>query len=388
MPGGFGVTGPLTGCRVVTLAGMGPTPFAGMLLADMGAEVVRVTRPANRLGRALSQTDGMGPEHDLANRGVDTVAVDLKTPAGVESVLRLVEVADVFIEGYRPGVADRLGLGPDTLLRRNPSVVYARLTGFGQSGALAHEAGHDINYVAQSGALHAMARAGEAPRPPINLLGDYAGGGLVAAFGIVCAVVEARSSGRGQVIDAAMTDGVALLTARIQGLRAAGLYSDEPGTNYLDSGAPFYDTYRCADGRYVAVGALEPDFYREFVSRLGVGVDDWPEQDDRAQWPRLRELIASAFATKGRDEWTEIYEGTDSCVSAVLTFEEAAEHPHNVQREVFRRIDGVLHPLPAPRFSRTPARDPGQPSKDVLDIGRLIHDWTGASPRTRSERSA
>jgi alpha-methylacyl-CoA racemase len=360
-----------------------------MLLADMGAEVVRVTRPANRLGRALSQTDGMGPEHDLANRGVDTVAVDLKTPAGVESVLRLVEVADVFIEGYRPGVADRLGLGPDTLLRRNPSVVYARLTGFGQSGALSHEAGHDINYVAQSGALHALARAGEAPRPPINLLGDYAGGGLVAAFGIVCAVLEARSSGRGQVIDAAMTDGVALLTARIQGLRAAGLYSDEPGTNYLDSGAPFYDTYRCADGRYVAVGALEPDFYREFVSRLGVAVDDWPEQDDRAQWPRLRELIASAFATKGRDEWTEIYEKTDACVSPVLTFEEAAEHPHNVQRGVFRRIDGVLHPLPAPRFSRTPGRVPEPPSREVLDIGRVIRDWAGAPLSTsEAERSA
>jgi alpha-methylacyl-CoA racemase len=375
------MAGPLTGVRVVALAGMGPTPFASMLLADMGATVVRVTRPPNRRGRALSQTDGIRPEHDLANRGVDSVAVDLKSPGGIEAVLRLVERAEVFIEGYRPGVAERLGLGPDFLARRNPALVYARLTGYGQSGPASHEAGHDINYVAQSGALHAMARAGEAPRPPINLLGDYAGGAMTAAFGIVCAVLEARSSGRGQVLDAAMVDGVALLTAKIQGLRAAGLYSDEPGTNDLDSGAPFYDTYRCADGRYLAVGALEPDFYREFVSRLGVVPDDWPEQGDRAQWPRLRELIGTALAQRTRDEWAAVYRGTDACVTPVLTFDEAAQHPHNAEREVYRRVDGVLHPRPAPRFSRTQPPGPATPSGDVLDIDDVLEAWSTPSVR-------
>lgn len=369
------MAGPLAGVRVVALAGMGPTPFAGMLLADMGAEVVRITRPPNRKGRALSQTDGMRPEHDLANRGVASVAVDLKDPAGVEAVLRLVASADVFVEGYRPGVADRLGLGPDAVCARNPAVVYARLTGYGQTGPLAHEAGHDINYVAQSGVLHAMARRGEAPRPPVNLLGDYAGGGLMAAFGIVCAVLEARTSGRGQVIDAAMVDGVAVLAARLQGLRAAGLYGDEPGTNYLDSGAPFYDTYRCADGGYVAVGALEPDFYREFVCRLGVDVAGWPGQDDRESWPRLRELIAAAIAARSRDEWAGIYEGTDACVTPVLTFDEAAKHPHNVERGVYRDIDGVLHPAPAPRFDRTPGRAPATPRVQPRQIEDVIEEW-------------
>ncbi|NIH80752.1 CaiB/BaiF CoA transferase family protein [Amycolatopsis viridis] len=381
------VGGPLSGVRVVALAGMGPTPFASMLLADMGAEVVRVTRPPNRRARALGQTDGLRPEHDLANRGVGAVAADLKSAEGVEDVLRLAGAADVFIEGFRPGVAERLGLGPEVLLRRNPAIVYARLTGYGQTGPLAREAGHDINYVAQTGALYAMARAGEAPRPPINLLGDYAGGALVAAFGIVCAVLEARSSGRGQVVDAAMVDGVALLTAKIQGLRAAGRYSDDPGTNYLDSGAPFYDTYRCADGRYLAVGALEPDFYREFVARLGVGTADWPAQDDRDAWPRLRELIAAALARKSRDEWAEIYAGTDACVTPVLTFDEAADHPHNAGRGVFARVGDVLHPRPAPRFSRTPAREPQAPSADELDLRKLVHEWSTAA-RGLGDRSA
>ncbi|KAA9163228.1 CoA transferase [Amycolatopsis acidicola] len=368
-------SGPLAGVRVVALAGMGPTPFTGMVLADMGAEVVRVVRPPKRRARALSQTEGMGPEHDLANRGVVSVEADLKDPAGVESVLRLAEAADVFIEGYRPGVAERLGLGPAELRRRNPRLVYARLTGYGQSGPLAQHAGHDINYVAQSGALHAMARAGEPPRPPLNLLGDYAGGGMVAAFGIVCAVLEARSSGCGQVVDAAMVDGVALLTAKIQGLRAAGRHSDDPGTNFLDSGAPFYDTYRCADGRYVAVGALEPDFYAEFVSRLGVDASAWPEQNDRASWPRLRELIAKAFAARTRDEWAAVYAGTDACVTPVLTFDEAAEHPHNAQRELYRVVDGVLHPSPAPRLSGTPAREPSSPPPGTRALAGVLAEW-------------
>lgn len=381
------MTGPLAGVRVVVLSGMGPVPFAGMLLADMGAQVVRVARPASRAARALGLMDGLREEQDLVNRGVDTIAVDLKDPAGVEFVLRLAAVADVFVEGYRPGVAERLGLGPDVVLDRNPAVVYARLTGYGQAGPLARAAGHDINYVAQSGALHAMARPGEAPRPPVNLLGDYAGGGMTAAFGIACALFEARGSGRGQVIDAAMVDGVAVLTAKLQGLRAAGLFHDEPGTNWLDSGAPFYDTYCCADGRYIAVGALEPDFYREFITRLGVDVASWPAQDDRAAWPRLRELIASAVSARPQSEWAAIFEGTDACVTPVLTFEEAARHPHNVQRGVFDRVDGVLHPCPAPRFSRTPARRPAPPASGPVDLHRLAESW-GSQDGPAKEGSA
>jgi alpha-methylacyl-CoA racemase len=367
--------GPLHGVRVVVLAGIGPVPFTSMLLADMGAQVVRVARPVHVPARVLGETEGLREEHDLVNRGVDTVVVDLKDPVGVEVVLRLVAAADVFIEGYRPGVAERFGLGPDVVLDRNPAVVYARLTGYGQAGPLSGAAGHDINFVAQSGALHAMARADEAPRPPINLLGDYAGGGTVAAFGIVCGLLEARESGRGQVVDAAMVDGVALLTTKLQGLRAAGLFGDPPGTNWIDSGAPFYDTYRCADGRYIAVGALEPDFYREFVARLGADVTPWPDQYDRAQWPRLRELIAAALAARTRTEWAAIYEGTDACVTPVWSFDEAAEHPHNVARGVYCRVDDALHPAPAPRLSRTPARPVRAPTSGALDVGRLLASW-------------
>ncbi|MCD2197667.1 CoA transferase [Actinomycetospora endophytica] len=368
-------TGPLAGVRVVALHGMGPTPFACMLLADLGADVVRIVRPPNRQGRALTQTDAMEPEHDLANRGVTSVAADLKDPDGVAAVRRLVAAAEVFVEGYRPGVAERLGLGPSELQAANPALVYARLTGYGQSGPLSHQAGHDINYVAQSGVLHAMARTGEAPRPPINLLGDYAGGGLMAAFGIVSAVLAARASGHGQVVDAAMLDGVAVLSAKIQGLRAAGRYSDEPGTNDLDSGAPFYDTYRCADGRHVAVGALEPDFYAEFLKGLDVDTDGWPNQDDRPQWARLRELIAAVLATRTRDEWAAVYAGTDACVSPVLTFEEAARDPHNAERGLFREIDGVLHPGPAPRFTRTPTREPAHPPSGTVPLDEVRARW-------------
>lgn len=379
------MAGPLDGVKVVVLAGMGPVPYVSMLLADMGAEVVRVVRPPNRAARALSQTVGLTEDLDVVNRAVSAVAVDLKDPAGRESVLRLVAGADVFIEGYRPGVAERLGLGPDDLRPGNEKLVYVRLTGYGQDGPRSRDAGHDINYVAQSGALHAMARAGEGPRPPINLLGDYAGGGAMGAYGIACALVSAARTGKGQVIDAAMVDGVAALTAKIQGLRAAGLYSDEPGTNFLDSGAPFYDTYRCADGGYIAVGALEPDFYREFVSRLGVDVSGWPEQDDRSQWHCLRKLIADAVSARPRDEWAEVFAGTDACVSPVLTFDEAAVDPHNAHRGLYRTVGGVLHPFPAPRFSGTPARDPQAPSGELLDAGAVAARWTRPNPDTREE---
>jgi alpha-methylacyl-CoA racemase len=382
------VNGPLTGVRVLVLAGMGPTPFATMLLADMGAHVVRIARPANRPARALSQIEAMRPEHDITNRGVDTIALDLKTDVGRTSVLRLADHADVFVEGFRPGVTERLGLSPDVLLARNPALVYARLTGYGQTGPLSHEAGHDINYVAQSGVLHALRREGEAPHPPINLLGDYAGGGTFAAFGIACALLESRASRTGQVVDAAMIDGVAALSARIQGLRAAGVYADDPGTNYLDTGAPFYDTYRCADGNYLAVGALEPDFYAEFVKRLGIDASGLPDQQDIAQWPRLRQLIADAIGTRTRDEWVQAYQGTDACVTPVLNFEEAAADAHNAERGLFRKVGGVLHPAPSPRFSRTPARPVGVPAADEADLYQILGEWrTGGRPGvTHTER--
>jgi alpha-methylacyl-CoA racemase len=353
--------GPLHDVRVVVLAGMGPVPFASMLLADLGADVVRIARPVGRQPRLLEQAAALPPERDLVNRGVRSVAVDLKSSVGIEQVLSLCESADVFIEGFRPGVVERLGLGPEALQARNPTLVVARLTGYGQDGPMARTAGHDINYVAQSGALHALGNSGSAPMPPINLLGDYAGGGAVAALGIVSAVIEARGSGHGQVIDAAMVDGVALLTTKIQGLRAAGLHSDDPGSNYLDGDAPFYATYRCADGRYLAVGALETDFYTEFVSRLGVDHSSWPEQSDKAQWPRLRRLIAEAVASRTMAEWAEVYAGTDACVTPVLTFDEAADHPHNRERDLYVEVDGALHPSPAPRFSRTGSRPPATP---------------------------
>lgn len=368
--------GPLQDVRVVVLAGMGPVPFASMLLADLGADVVRVTRPPQRSARLLAQASALAAEHDLVNRGVRSVAVDLKSPEGIASVLDLVERADVFVEGFRPGVVERLGLGPDVVQGRNPALVVARLTGYGQDGPLARAAGHDINYVAQSGALHAFGRPGAAPMPPINLLGDYAGGGAMAALGVVSAVLAARSTGRGDVVDASMLDGVAVLTTKIQGLRAAGLHSDEPGTNYLDGDAPFYGTYVCADGRHLAVGALEADFYAEFVKRLDVDVTDWPDQDDETQWPRLRELIASAIAAKPLAAWAEVYEGTDACVTPVLTFDEAATHPHNAARGLYTEIDGALHPAPSPRFAVHGTRQPATPTAGLVpDVATVLDGW-------------
>lgn len=381
-----GTHGPLSGVRVVVLAGMGPTPYASMLLADMGAHVVRVSRPAHRSARALEQNSSLRPEHDIANRGGETIEADLKCEKGRGDVIALVECADVFVEGFRPGVVERLGLGPEVLHERNPSLVYARLTGYGQRGPLSQEAGHDINYVAQSGVLSALSRGGEPPRVPINLLGDYAGGGTFAAFGIVSALLEARTSGRGQVIDAAMMDGVAMLTARIQGLRAAGVYSDEPGTNFLDGGAPFYDTYRCADGKFIAVGALEADFYAEFLRGLGVDTSEWPEQNETSSWPRLRELIGAAVGQRSRDEWVAQYQGTDSCVSPVLTFDEAERHPHNAERQLFSTVGGALHPAPAPRFSRSPAREPSIPVAEPRGVSQVLRDWERDTSYTSEEK--
>lgn len=364
--------GPLTGNRVVVLEGLGPGPFVAMLLADMGAEVIRVKRPSHRSGRPLAQTLGLSPERDVINRGTASVEIDLKDSQGLKDLKELIMTAEVFMEGFRPGVAERLGLGPDELIGINPRLVYARVTGYGQSGQMSKSAGHDINYVAQSGALNAMAAPGLKPRPPVNLLGDYAGGGALGAYGIVCALLEAKSSGNGQVVDVAMLDGVALLTAKMQGLRSAGLFSDDPGTNYIDGGAPFYDTYQCADGRYIAVAALEADFYKHFLDGLSVETSQWPEQEDRARWPELRQHIADAFATKTMKQWAEIFDGTDACVSAVLNFDEATTHSHNAERQLFIDVDGVNHPAPAPRLSRTPARRPGQPPRERVELSELL----------------
>lgn len=372
--------GPLAGLRVIVLAGMGPTPFASMLLADLGADVVRICRPPSRARTSLTPADAMVPEHDVVNRGVVSVALDLKDPAGMREAVDLVRRAEVFIEGFRPGVAERLGLGPDRLLAARPNLVYARLTGYGQSGPMAQQAGHDLNYLAQSGALSALGRAGEAPLAPINLLGDYAGGGAMAAFGIVSAVLEARTSGHGQVIDAAMADGVATLTSKIQGLRAAGLHRDEAGTNFLDGGAPYYDTYRCSDGKYLAVAAIEPHFYKEFISHLGVDTADWPAQEDQESWPQLRALIGTVLGRRSRDDWAAAYAGRDACVSPVLTFVEAAADPHNAERGMFVRVADVLHPAPSPRFSRTPARTPQAPSSE-LRHAQDVHARWNVEPR-------
>ncbi|MFD6665583.1 CaiB/BaiF CoA transferase family protein [Micromonospora chalcea] len=374
--------GPLTGVRVIELAGIGPGPFAAMMLADLGADVVRV----DRLGGG-----GFGAfPGDLLNRNRRSVAVDLKQPAGRDLVLALVAGADALVEGFRPGVTERLGLGPDDCLAVNPKLVYGRMTGWGQDGPLAQRAGHDIDYLALTGALHGVGRAGERPVPPMNLLGDFGGGGMMLALGVVAALHAVRGGAPGQVVDAAIVDGVSVLATQIHALRGIGLWQDPRGVNLLDGGAPFYDTYECADGRYVAVGALEPQFYAELVRLTGFPLDgdDVPDsgaldRDDPANWPALRAAWARLFRTRTRDEWTELLAGTDACVAPVLDWAEAPEHPHLRARDAFVAPDGVTQPAPAPRFSATPTSvrrpppRPGEHTDEVLaeaagvDAGRI-----------------
>jgi alpha-methylacyl-CoA racemase len=359
--------GPLAGITVIELAGIGPGPFCGMMLADMGADVIRVDRAGSVQGG-----DPDRPPADLLARGRRSVGVDLKSPDGVEVVLSLVERADALIEGFRPGVTERLGLGPDECLARNPRLVYGRMTGWGQDGPYASTAGHDINYISLAGALDPIGRRGEAPLPPLNLVGDFGGGGLLLAFGIVAGLLEARASGQGQVIDAAMVDGAAALMTMTHSLRAMGIWNDERGTNMLDTGAHFYDVYETADGGYVSVGSIEPQFYAELLRLTGLEGEDLPWQHDRAQWPALKERLAGIFRTKTRDEWCEIMEGTDVCFAPVLTIPEAVAHPHNVHRGTFVDVAGIPQPGPAPRFSRTQAaiaRPPahaGQHTDEIL----------------------
>jgi alpha-methylacyl-CoA racemase len=359
--------GPLAGITVIELAGIGPGPFCGMMLADMGAEVIRVDR-----AQSVQGGDPERPPADLLARGRRSVGVDLKSPDGVEVVLSLVERADALIEGFRPGVTERLGLGPDECLARNPRLVYGRMTGWGQDGPYASTAGHDINYISLAGALDPIGRRGEAPVPPLNLVGDFGGGGLLLAFGIVAGLLEARTSGQGQVIDAAMVDGAAALMTMTHSMRAMGIWNDERGTNMLDTGAHFYDVYETADGGYVSIGSIEPQFYAELLRLTGLEGEDLPWQHDRAQWPALKERLAGIFRTKTRDEWCEIMEGTDVCFAPVLTIPEAVAHPHNVHRGTFVEVAGIPQPGPAPRFSRTEAaiaRPPahaGQHTDEIL----------------------
>ncbi|MEX2550604.1 MAG: CaiB/BaiF CoA-transferase family protein, partial [Nitriliruptoraceae bacterium] len=360
------MTGPLTGVRIVELAAIGPVPYGVMLLADLGADVVRVDRVTGATGALGAEASMVG-----LSRNRRSIALDLKTGDGVEVVRRLSATADVLVEGFRPGVAERLGLGPGELRSDNPGLVYARATGWGQDGPLAPRAGHDLDYAALAGALHPIGRTDEPPPPPVNYLADFAGGGAFLAIGVLAALVERATSGEGQVIDAAMVDGAASLTAFLHGLRQLGAWSTDRGSNLLDGAAPYYDTYRCADGRFLAVAALEPRFHAELCARLDLDPDDWP-QYDREAWPEQKERLARLLATRDRDDWVAVFEGSDACVAPVLDLDEAPRHPHNQARGTFTEAFGVLQPAPAPRLSRTPgtvarpAPEPGQHTAEVL----------------------
>jgi len=360
------VAGPLAGVKIIELVGIGPGPFASMLLADMGADVVRVHRTE-------SVARGFDPGGvPVLDRNRRSVGVDLKNPDGIETVLRLVEQADALVEGFRPGVTERLGVGPDDCLARNPKLVYGRMTGWGQDGPMANAAGHDINYISLAGALAHFGREGQKPTPPINLIGDFGGGGMFLAFGVLCGVLEARGSGKGQVVDAAMVDGSAILMSMIWGFRVLDAFDeDNRGTNVLDTGCPFYDTYETKDGKFISIGALEPQFYAELIDMTGLPLDP-AAQMDRDTWPKQRELFTELFLTKTRDEWNGILGGSDACFAPVLTMTEASRDPHVKARNTVVEFDGVLQPAPAPRFSRTKpeitrsAAKPGEHTDEVL----------------------
>jgi alpha-methylacyl-CoA racemase len=369
------MSGPLDGYRIVEIAGIGPGPFAAMMLADMGADVIRVDRKS-----AVTSGDPTTPPSDLLARGRRSVAVDLKEPDGAEVVLALAEQADALIEGFRPGVAERLGIGPDECRGRNSRLVYGRMTGWGQDGPHAGAAGHDINYISLAGVLGAIGRAGEAPVPPLNLVGDFGGGGMLLAFGVTCGLLEAARSGQGQVIDAAMIDGAALLMTMFHGMAARGSWRPERGTNLLDSGAPFYDVYETADGRYVSVGSIEPQFYAELLRLSGLAAaEDLPGQMDQSQWPSMKKRLAEVFHAKTRDEWCALMDGTDVCFAPVLSMEEAPAHPHNAARHTFTEVAGVRQPAPAPRFSRTPGEISRPPAHSGQHTEEALRDW-GFSP--------
>lgn len=374
------MAGPLTGTTIVEVAAIGPAPFGVMLLADLGADVIRVDR--------VSSVTNPGQEITMAglSRGRRSVAVDLKHPDGLDVLLRLTDGADVLVEGFRPGVAERLGFGPDVCLERNPALVYARMTGWGQEGPLADRAGHDIDYAAVAGALHPIGRAGQPPPPPLNYLADFGGGGAYLAIGVVAALFERERSGRGQVVDAAMVDGAASLTALFHGLLEMGAWTTERGSNLLDGAAPFYDTYATSDGGFVAVGCLEPQFYAEFLDRLGLDAEGWP-QFDQERWPQQKRALAELFAAEPRAHWEAVFAGSDACVAPVLALDEAPSHPHNRARGTFTDVDGAVQPAPAPRFSRTPGRV-GEPAPQPGDHTDDIVAGLGLDPEALRERGA
>lgn len=363
--------GPLQGVKVVEFAALGPAPMGAMLLADLGAEVLRIERKTNTNGRPTA--DLFDPKIDILNRSKRVVALDLKNPEAIEMALRLIEQADVLVEGFRPGVMERLGLGPDVCLARNPRLVYGRMTGWGQSGTLAHAAGHDINYLSLSGALHAIGEKGGKPVAPLNLVADCGGGAMLLAMGVLAGVISARHTGQGQVVDAAMTDGTAVLMAMMYTLKAMGQWTQERGSNLLDGGAHFYDTYPCSDGKWLSVGAIEPQFYALLLAKAGIEDPAFTAQWDRSQWPVLKEKLAVVIASRTRDAWCALFEGTDACVAPVLDMDEAPTHPHNLSRRTFIDVAGVIQPAPAPRFSRTPAGKPTPPQPD--GDTQVLADW-------------
>lgn len=362
--------GVLDGVRIVEMAGIGPAPFCGMLLADMGADVLRVDR------LAASDLGVETPTHlDLLNRSKRSVAVDLKSAAGLATVKQLIAGADVLIEGFRPGVMEKLGLGPAVCLQVNPRLVFGRMTGWGQTGPLSQTAGHDINYIAITGVLDAIGRRGQPPSIPLNLVGDFAGGSLYLAMGVLAAVIQARSSGHGQVVDAAIVDGVTNLLTMQRAFDQMKVWPTERGRGFLSGGAPFYDVYETQDGRYISIGSVEPKFYRELLSLIGLADEVLPKQDDQRGWDTLRERFAAVFKTRTRAQWCEVFEGSDACFAPVLDMDEAVTHPHNVARELFTEVQGVLNPQPAPRFSRTPSQISRPPSKTGADADEALADW-------------
>jgi alpha-methylacyl-CoA racemase len=364
------LSGPLEGVRIVELSGIGPGPYACMLLADAGADVVRVDRATGS-----PAAPSAGPHWDLLNRSRPSVAVNLKHAEGVRLVLDLVAEAEGLVEGWRPGVAERLGVGPQECLERNPRLVYGRMTGWGQDGPLASSAGHDIDYIALAGALWPIGRAGERPVPPLNLVGDFGGGGMLLAFGMCAALIEARSSGRGQVVDAAMVDGAASLMTMTFAFRRLGLWTEGRGVNILDTGAPFYEVYDTADDKWFAIGAIEPQFYAELLKVLDLDIDELPPQNDREQWPAMKERFAAIFRTRTRDQWADAFAGTDACGAPVLSPWEAHTHPHNEFRSTFVEVEGVVQPGPVPRFSRTPATVRKPPSFAGQDTAEALQSW-------------
>jgi alpha-methylacyl-CoA racemase len=362
--------GPLTGIKIVEFAGLGPVPFSGMVLSDLGAEVVQINREATAPEANLFARD-----KNIPDRGRRIIRLDLKSPADVATALRLIERADALIEGFRPGVMERLGLGPEVCLARNPRLVYGRMTGWGQTGPLAQTAGHDINYLALSGALHAIGRADGGPTPPLNLIADYGGGAMFLVVGLLAGVLEARNSGQGQVVDAAMSDGSALLMAAIYSLKAMGFWTDRRESNFLDGGAHFYDTYQCADGKWLAVGPIEPHFYRILLEGCGVADPDPQRQWHPKSWPAMKERLRAALRTKTRDEWCALFDGSDACVTPVLGLDEAPAHPHNQARQTFVELEGLPQPAPAPRFSRTPAAIQSPPGSPAAAANDWLTDW-------------